>query len=106
MNTTLNLTDDFEVHPRKRVSPTPLRDWAGRPLPRTIGECYGRYSVAKQHAYDYCRKLFDKYDGADFIITSYNTFSFTASFDFSHPQTGEAMRAIITRDHNHVYYIG
>lgn len=102
----LNLNSDFNVHPRKRISPTPTRDWAGRTMPRTLDEVYGRYSDAKRHAYDYCINLMRRYNGHNFAITSHNTFMFVVSFDFPNPETGEAMRAIITRDHNDAYFIG
>lgn len=99
------LTNDFTVHPRKRVSATPITDWAGRPMPKTLDDCYGRYSYAKRRAYNYCVELCKKYDGFNLCITSYNTFCFTVSFDFIHPDTGEYMRAIITRAHNNAYYV-
>ena len=101
----LDLVRDFEVHPRKRVSATPTHDWAGRPMPKTLGEVYGRYSDAKAYAYNYCRDLCRKYNGERFCITSANTFTFVVSFDFPHPETGEYMRAIITRKHNSAYYV-
>lgn len=99
------LTNDFKLHPRKRVNATPKTDWAGRPMPKKLSECYGSYSNDKQRAYNYCVDLCKKYDGFNFCITGYNTFTFTVSFDFMHPETGEYMRAIITRDYNNAYYV-
>lgn len=31
-----NLNEWFTVHSRKRVDRTPLTDWAGRPMPKTL----------------------------------------------------------------------
>lgn len=106
MNTTLNLREDFEVHPRKRVPPTPTHDWAGRRMPYELHEIYKSYSDAKANAHKRCYNLMRKYNGCNFAITGHNCMQFTVSFDFPNPDTGEPMRAIITRDHTRCYFIG
>ena len=58
-----NLNEWFTVHPRKRVDRTPLTDWAGRPMPKTLSDVYGSYSSKKAAAYEYCRMLCDKFNG-------------------------------------------
>lgn len=37
----------FTIHPRKRVARTPLYDWAGLPMPKTLHDVYGSYSSKK-----------------------------------------------------------
>lgn len=95
----------FTIHPRKRVACTPLYDWAGRPLPISLGEVYKSYSDAKYRAwswwYNYCKEL----HGVHFRITSHNSNFFTISFDFPNPETGEMMRGIATGMSAHAYYI-
>lgn len=100
-----NLNEWFTVHPRKRVGRTPLTDWAGRPMPKTLNDVYGSYSSKKAEAYKYCRMLCNKFNGERFCIASHNDNVFTVDFDFQHPETGEMMRAHITPSYNHAYYI-
>lgn len=66
-----------------------------------LSDVYGRWSSAKQSAYDYCRNLFDRLDGKGFTIVSSNTFMFTVGFDYKDLDTGEDMFAYITRDHDY-----
>ena len=48
-----------------------------------LGQCYGRYSYAKEKAFDYCRRLHTELDELkakcylQYAILSYNTFMFT-----------------------------
>lgn len=100
-----NLNEWFIVHPRKRVDRTPLTDWAGCPMPKTLSDVYGSYSSKKEAAYEYCRMLCDKFNGERFCIASHNSNIFTVDFDFPHPETGEMMHAHITPSCNHAYYI-
>ena len=101
-----NLHYYFEnVHPRKRVERTPLYDWAGRPMPKTLDEVYGRYSSKKAYAYRFWRGVCEKLHGERFCITSHTCNFFSISFDFPHPDTGEMMRAIATGRSSHCYYI-
>lgn len=55
---------------------------------RTLEDVYKSHSVAKQNAYDYCKRLQEKYNGYDFRIISANTFIFTAGFKFVDVETG------------------
>lgn len=71
----------------------------------TLADVYGRWSRAKQNAYDYCKRMCDNLDGWDFCITGSNCTCFTVMFDFEHPETGALMRAKITKDYNHLYYL-
>jgi hypothetical protein len=47
-----------------------------------LSDVYGSYSYAKERAYEYCTALMVKKGGYGFRITSYNTFMFTACFQF------------------------
>ena len=100
-----NINKDFIVHPRKHMSPAPTVDWRGNPMPKTLDEVYGTYSDAKKRAYEYCRKLFIKYDGWNFCISGYNCMTFSVAFDFIHPDKGCLMTARITKMYNHAYYL-
>lgn len=100
-----NLNDIFVVHPRKRVGRTPLYDWAGRPMPKTLDEVYGSYSANKARAYRYWKQLSEDLQGERFCITSHTSQFFTISFDFPNPETGEMMRGIATGRSAHAYYI-
>ena len=89
---------DFTIHP-KSAAPRVCA------IGHTLDDVYGSYSAAKAQAYRYCTDLCDRYDGYDFCITSANVFAFTVSFDFINPDNNRSMRAIITRDYNHAYYL-
>ena len=71
----------------------------------TLDDVYKIYSREKLAAYNYCRELFDDLGGWAFAITSANSTMFSVMFDFAHPDTGELMRAHITRYNNHAYYL-
>ena len=45
-----------------------------------LHECYGSWSWAKEHAYNYCKGLCDRMNGYDFKIVSYNTNMFSIAF--------------------------
>ena len=94
----LNINDDFTIHPRAKA---PAMRLAGY----TLDDVYERPSVHKRLAFDYCKRLCERYGGWDFRISSHNTMTFTVMFDFQNPDTGELMRAVITRDYNRAYYI-
>ena len=83
-----NLKIDFTIHP-KAAAPNV------RAIGHTLDDVYGSYSIEKARAYTYCKELCEKYDG----------FMFTVSFDFINPDDNRPMRAIITRDYNHAYYL-
>lgn len=71
---------------------------------RTLSDVYGRYSTAKDNAYNYCVDLMEKYNGNDLRIISYNTFMFSAGFTFEvlDSETNEVKRAFcyITPSHD------
>lgn len=94
----LNVKHDFTVHP-KATAP------CVRAIGHTLDDVYGRYSIEKARAYTYCKELCYRYDGYNFCITPANTFAFTVSFDFINPDDNRPMRAIITRNYNHAYYL-
>lgn len=65
-----------------------------------LADVYGRYSRAKEEAFNYCRRLMAEYDGEDLRILSHNTFRFIAAFQFMNKETGEAMLMYITPSKN------
>lgn len=71
-----NLNEWFTVHPRKRVGRTPLTDWAGRSMPKTLSDVYGSYSSKKAAAYEYCRMLCDKFNGERNFVKECVPFSY------------------------------
>lgn len=94
----LKINEDFKAHPRAKV---PAMRFDGY----TLEDVYKRPSNRKRHAFDYCKRLCERYGGWNFRISSHNCMAFTVMFDFEHPETGELMRAFITRDNNHAYYL-
>lgn len=93
-----DIRESFTVHPR-----------AAAPKPHAIGytldDVYGRCSSAKRDAFADVARLCEDFGGRNLRITAANKFAFSCAFEFAHPETGEAMRAIITRDYNHAYYL-
>ena len=91
-----DLSTWFIVHPRKRVARTPLYDWAGCPMPKTLDGVYGSYSSKKrrQHMSIAVRSAISSMANV-FCIASHNINMFTVDFDFPHPETGEMMHAHI-----------
>lgn len=65
-----------------------------------LSECYGRWSVSKQRAYDYCVKLAIDCGCSTFGIVSYNTNMFTFGFVFECDDM--TWYAHITKDHDYV----
>lgn len=53
-----------------------------RATKRTLDECYGRYSTAKEIAYNSCRRAMEMLDGYDFKIVSYNCNFFSCAFTY------------------------
>lgn len=90
---------NWDFHPRKHAPYRRVREYT------TLEECYKCPSSAKQYAYRICKNLCNELNGFNFCITSYNCMAFTVIFDFEHPETGELMRAHITKDHNHLYFL-
>lgn len=98
MNATKLNGHPFMVHPRAAA---PRYTAIGE----TLDDVYGSCSVRKRSAYDYCLRLCHDLDGWNFAITGANCFLFSVTFDFAHPDTGELMRAHITKYYNHAYYL-
>lgn len=71
----------------------------------TLDECYKHPSEAKRYAFRRCKNLCNELNGFNFCINGYNCMAFTVIFDFEHPETGELMRAHITKDYNHLYFL-
>lgn len=88
----------FTYHPRAKAPHMYIKG-------EYLWHVYSRYSVAKERAYEYCRKMCADLGGFNFAITSYSTCMFTVMFDFAHPETGELMRAHITPYYNHLYHL-
>lgn len=69
-----------------------------------LSDIYKNYSDAKEHAYNYCRKLCDRFNGRDFRIVCHNCQNFSVQFEFENPLNGCIMVAYITRRYNHLYF--
>lgn len=67
-----------------------------------LSDVYGRYSDAKQRAFDYCQRLKREHNGYDMRILSHNTFVFTAAFLFDDPETGVISIMLITPSRDEV----
>lgn len=65
-----------------------------------LSDCYGRWSMAKQRAYDYCVKLAIDCGCSSFGIVSYNSQMFTFGFIFKCDDM--TWYAHIARDHDYV----
>lgn len=70
-----------------------------------LDEVYGRYSVAKTHAWEHCESLCSELDGRYLCITSANTFVFTAQFEFDNPENGRPMVCHITPTQTYAMYL-
>lgn len=68
----------------------------------SLSDVYGRYSAKKAEAFNYCRKLMYEYSGKNLRILTYNTFIFTAAFEFVDPETSQVMIMYITPSKNEV----
>lgn len=65
---------------------------------------YERPSIRKVEAWKACEQMCRDCDGEGLCITGTNTMAFSVMFDFLTPD-GEWVRAHITRDYNHLYYL-
>lgn len=74
------------------------RAWA-----QTLDDVYGRYSVAKAKAMDYCYNLQSELKGHDGRICSWNTFQFTYAFRYE--EDGKQMLAYITANNDYYFQI-
>ena len=70
-----------------------------------IWQAYDRPSEYKVAAWHDCEHMCRDGDGFGLCITGASCQTFSVMFDFAHPDTGELMRAHITRDYNHLYYL-
>lgn len=65
-----------------------------------LDHVYGRYSREKERAWDYCLNMFlSKPNATGLKVISYNTFQFTAGFEYCDEETDKDMFMYITRDH-------
>ena len=89
---------EFTLHPRKAAP-------AKRAIAPNIWQAYDRPSNWKVKAWYDCENMCRDCDGFGLCITGANCMTFSVMFDFAHTDTGELMRAHITRDYNHLYYL-
>lgn len=92
------INEDFTIHPRAKAPYYRVDGY-------TLEDVYERPSKRKRNAFDYCKRLCERYKGWDFCISGHNETTFSVMFDFMHPETGELMRAHITKTYNHAYYL-
>lgn len=94
---TQEMLEKFKCHP-----------YAVAPILRGEGVClsdiYDSYSVAKERAYNYCKRLCDEFDGWGFQIVAHNCQNFSVQFELENPLNGCIMLAYITRYYNHLYF--
>ena len=68
----------------------------------TLWEAYpSGYSHAKACAFSDCERMRDELNGWGLVITSKNTFVFTASFLYDDATTGKTMLVQVTPAHNY-----
>lgn len=65
-----------------------------------LSDVYGRYSRAKEKAFEHCRDLCYKYRGHNLKIITASKWMFTAGFEFENLETGEIMFMYITKSYN------
>lgn len=66
----------------------------------SIYDAYDKPSRKKVVAWDYCKKLCEKYNGSNLKVVSFNTFIFAAGFIFTDPETKKEMYMHITPTYN------
>ena len=69
-----------------------------------IYDAYGRPSREKIRAWEYCKNACDEVGGWDLIISSKNTFRFSACFKFEDPDNGELCYGYITAEYDRYCY--
>lgn len=94
---TQEMLESFKCHP---YAEAPRRRGEGVYL----SDVYESYSDAKEYAYNYCRKLCDRFNGRGFKIVGHNCMTFSVQFEFENPLNGCIMLAHITRGYNHLYF--
>jgi hypothetical protein len=70
-------------------------------FPLTLDDVYKSYSVAKLHAWEYCQRKCDSMNGRRLTVLSYNSFVFTAAFEYTHPDTGVLMLHVETNSNSY-----
>lgn len=88
----------FRYHPRADA-PTKSA------IAPNIWQAYDKPSYLKVEAWHDCENMCRELDGFGLCITGAGCQTFSVMFDFAHPETGELMRAHITRDYNHLYHL-
>lgn len=78
---TQEMVESFTCHPYAEAS---RRSGEGVYL----SDVYDSYSDAKEHAYNYCGKLCDRFNGWDFQIVGHNCKTFSVQFEFENPSNG------------------
>lgn len=73
-----------------------------RAIYTTLSHAYAKASPAKWDAFNYCKSKQKELEGFNFRIVSYNTFCFTAAFQFIDKETGVLRLYYITRDYDYV----
>ena len=51
-----------------------------------LEQCYNNYSSRKNSAYDYCRNIYNNFDGEYFTITGYNSNYFSVAFEIEYEE--------------------
>ena len=64
--------------------------------PLTLDDVYKPYSVEKLHAWEYCERKCIKMNGRRLTVLSHNVSTFTAAFEYTHPDTGVLMLHVET----------
>ena len=64
--------------------------------PLTLDDVYKSYSVEKLHAWEYCERKCFKINGRRLTVLSHNVTTFTAGFEYTHPDTGVLMLHVET----------
>lgn len=70
-------------------------------FPLTLDDVYKSYSVAKLHVWEYCQRKCDSMNGRRLTVLSYNSFVFTAAFEYTHPDTGVLMLHVETHSNSY-----
>lgn len=77
------------------------RDYMNNLKCKDLFDVYNSCSNAKIEAWNYCKNLEKKFNGNNLSIAGFNTFGFSATFDFEHD--GEAYLMYITKAYNRIY---
>ena len=64
--------------------------------PLALDDIYKSYSIAKRNAWEYCERKCEKMNGRRLTVLSHNLQTFTAAFEYTHPDTGVLMLHVET----------